>query len=214
MLEPPRDAPPWESAYADAFNDDYTRQSLRLEGRAPHDVLDQQLFAARLGHAHVVALVEVRQVWGRGRYQGSQNQYVTVRIDEVLMGEIPKLTDDEVLIQVDSHDELPGTLQGQSMLMFVRWAPGESPPFHHHLMPADDDIVAFIHAMVEHAQAEGVLDAKGGIRRTPRTKRKRRGKGRDVSTDANPPPTSGVDPDASACAIGRSAAPPSDKTTA
>src|SRR5690606_2369910 len=27
MLEPPRDAPPWESAYADAFNDDYTRQS-------------------------------------------------------------------------------------------------------------------------------------------------------------------------------------------
>jgi len=175
-LYPPDDAPPWETRYAVAFDDDYTPESLRLQGRAPHDVLDQRLFAHRLGDAAIVALVRIEQVWGRGRYQGRKDQYVDIHIDEVLLGELPKGTRDEQLLKITGEDELPGELQGQSMVLFVRWAPGEHPPFHHHLMPATTDIVAYIRALVRHATEEGMLGVGG---------RKRKRKRRAAETDAD-----------------------------
>jgi hypothetical protein len=161
VLHPPSGAPEFEGKYAVAFDDDYTREPVNLSGRAPNDVLDQQLFAARLGHAHIVARVTVEQVWGRGRYQGRQEQFLDVVIDEVLMGELPKKTKEEQLLRIRGQDPLPGSLQGQSMLLFVRWAPGSVPAFHHHLMPADEELVAFVEAMVQHARDEGVLDGRG-----------------------------------------------------
>ncbi|HLT35485.1 MAG TPA: hypothetical protein VK034_04345, partial [Enhygromyxa sp.] len=89
-LSPPRDAPAWESRFAVAFDDSYTPTSVNLQGRAPNDVLDQQLFQARLGHAAIVLLVRVEQVWGKGRYQGRQSQYLELEIGEVLLGTLPK----------------------------------------------------------------------------------------------------------------------------
>jgi len=179
-LYPPDGSPAWETRFAPFFDDDYTAEPLELEGRAPHDVLDQQRFAARLGYSAIVALVRVDQVWGRGRYQGRKHQYVDIELEEVLLGELPKGTHKEQLLPITGEDELGGELQGEQLVMFVRWAPGERPPFHHHLMPATKDIVAYIRALVRHATKEGEL---GGSGRT----RKRRARSRsEDSADAGP----------------------------
>jgi hypothetical protein len=160
-LTPPNDAVQWDARYAETFDDDYTRQALNLRGRAPHDVRDQRLLAARLGHADVIAEVKVLQVWGRGRYQGRQEQFLELEIEKILMGELVKGTADRQFLAVKAEDELPGALQGQSLLLFLRWAPGQAPPFRHHLMPVEPEAMGYIAAVIEHAKAEGVLDAEG-----------------------------------------------------
>jgi len=160
-LTPPTDAQAWDSRDAPYFDDDYTRQPINLQGRAPHDVRDQRLLAARMGYADVMARVTVLQVWGRGRYQGRQDQYLEVQIDELLVGELVKGTSEQQLLLVRAEDELPGSLVGQSLVLFLRWAPGQVPPYRHHLMPADPESMGYIAAVVEHAKAEGVLDAEG-----------------------------------------------------
>jgi hypothetical protein len=166
-LKAPKDARPWESKLSAAFDDGYTKQVVKLSGRAPNDVKDQQLFGARLGLADVVARVQVQQVWGRGRYQGKQDQYVEVEIEEVMIGELMRGTDLVQPLKVLSEDELPGALQGQSMILFVRWAPEQVPSYHHHLMPAPDDLLAYIEAMIDSAKKAGVLDDKGRPRKNP-----------------------------------------------
>ncbi|MCA9700800.1 MAG: hypothetical protein KC431_24950, partial [Myxococcales bacterium] len=115
-LVPPKGAPAWESRYAVAFDDSYTPTSINLEGRAPNDVLDQQLFQARLGHAAVVVLVRIEQVWGKGRYQGRQDQFVELQVGEVLMGSLPKEAPERLMIEVQSIDELPGELRDEIMI--------------------------------------------------------------------------------------------------
>jgi hypothetical protein len=173
-LAPPPGTPPWESRFRIAFDDGFTRQPITLTGRAPHDVLDQRLFAARLGHGHIVALVQVRQVWGRGRYRGQQDQYVEIEIERVLLGELPRRASDEQVLRVLGVHELPSDMRGKPMLLMLRWAPGESPPYHHHLMPAGKELVEAIEAMVAHAQAEGAIDRRGRARSgTPRKRRRR-----------------------------------------
>jgi hypothetical protein len=160
-LTPPSDAEPWDARYAQSFDDDYTRQPINLRGRAPHDVRDQRLLAARMGYSDVLARVTVLQVWGRGRYQGRQEQFLELEIEELLVGSLVKDTSERQLVMVRAEDELPGQLQGQSLVLFLRWAPGQVPPYHHHLMPEDPEAMAYIAAVVEHAKAEGVLDATG-----------------------------------------------------
>lgn len=177
-LRPPKDAEPWESRYAVAFDDSYTPTSINLQGRAPNDVLDQQLFQARLGYAAVVALVQVEQVWGRGRYQGRQSQFVEVEVGETLFGTLPKDAPERLMIEVDRSDELPGALKGEIMLLFLHWDSESEPPYHHHLMPADEEVVALIKAMVKHAQDEGVLNAKGDEAKARKGKKGRKGKGK------------------------------------
>jgi hypothetical protein len=174
-LRPPPGAPEWEGRFAPAFDDGYTREPINLDGRAPHDVLDQRLFASRLGHAALVALVRVDQVWGRGRYEGRQDQFLDVEIDRLLIGELPRGVANEQLIRIAGDEQLPGSLQGAQMLLFVRWAPGEQPPYHHHVMPADPDLVQYVEALVAHAKDEGVLDDQGRVRKVQTRKRKRRG---------------------------------------
>jgi hypothetical protein len=171
-LEPPGNAVEWESRYGVAFDDDYTRHKLNLKGRAPNDVLDQRLFQSRLGHANYVALARVEQVWGKGRNQGKQDQFLDIELGEVLMGDVNKEADSRQLLRLRTEDELPGSLRGQIMIFFLRWAPGERPAFHHHLMPADPDTVSLIRAMVAHAREAGVL-TRGG-RENVRGKAKRR----------------------------------------
>jgi len=156
-LAPPSGAPAWDPRLAVAFDDDVTKQKVRLSGRAPNDVLDQRLFAARLGHAAIVAVVRVEQVWGRGRYEGKQQQYVEVELQDILLGQLPAGTDRRQRLWVESDDDLPGTLKHEQMLLFVRWAASADPPLHHHLMPADRENIAVIRAMVDHARASGVL---------------------------------------------------------
>jgi hypothetical protein len=186
-LRPPKDAPDWESRYAVAFDNAYTPTSINLQGRAPNDVLDQQLFQARLGHAAIVVLVRVEQVWGRGRYQGRQQQFVEVEVGEYLLGSLPKDAPERLLVQVGGVDELPGTLKGETMLLFLRWDGEADPPFHHHLMPADEENIALIKAMVKHAQDEGVLNAKGDETNGKKRKRGKKGKkGKKGKTDDGP----------------------------
>jgi hypothetical protein len=182
-LYPPDGSPEWETRFAPFFDDDYTAEPLELEGRAPHDVLDQQRFAARLGYAAIVALVRVDQVWGRGRYQGRKHQYVDVELEEVLLGELPKGTHTEQLLQITGEDELEGDLQGAQMVLFVRWAPGERPPFHHHLMPATEEIVAYIRALVRHATKEGELGGSGRKRKRRARARSQAGESADGAPD-------------------------------
>jgi hypothetical protein len=184
-LSAPDDAPAWEERYAVAFDDDYTGADLELRGRAPHDVLDQKLFAARLGHASIVALARVEQVWGRGRYQGRRSQYIDVELGDVLFGELPKGTRPSQLLPLRSDQEIPGDLAGKELVLFLRWAPGADPEFHHHLMPAEEDIVAYIRALVSHAREEGALDTGRQGKRKGKAGKRRRGKG-DAGSEAAP----------------------------
>jgi hypothetical protein len=155
-LAPPPGTDPWD---------------VRLVGRAPSDVADQRRFAQRLGYADLVALVTVDQVWSRGLYGGAPKQRLDVTLGRVLHGELPKGTTTGQVLELRGEDELPAALAGRVMLLFLHWAPGERPAFHHHVMPADDDMIALIEAMVRHARAEGQLEAK-----KPRRTR-RRGEG-------------------------------------
>lgn len=173
-LVPPGNAEAWESRYGIAFDDDYTRHKLNLTGRAPNDVLDQRLFQSRMGHANFVALVRVEQVWGKGRHDSRQDQFLDVELGETLMGEVGKGVQERQLIRLHSEDELPGTLRNDVMIQFLRWAPGDNPPYHHHLMPADPDTLELIRAMVRHAQDEGVISKGGTENARGRSKRKRR----------------------------------------
>jgi hypothetical protein len=173
-LFPPSGAPEWESRFAVAYGDTYTREPISLEGRAPNDVLDQRLFAARLGHADLVALVRVEQVWGRGRFQGRPEQFLDVTIGDMLIGELPGSASEEQLIMVRSDDDLPGSLQGEVMILFLRWAPGDDPPYHHHLMPADDEMVGRIRGMVKHAKKEGVMTLRGKERKGAKRRQARK----------------------------------------
>lgn len=221
-LNPPKNAPAWESRFAVAFDNSYTPTEVNLQGRAPNDVLDQQLFQARLGHAAVVVLVRVGQVWGKGRYQGRQTQYLELELGEVLLGSLPKDAPERVMLQVQSTDELPGALNDDIMLLFLRWDRETEPPYHHHLMPADQELIALIKAMVKHAQVEGVLDNKGDEKKPGKRRRGRKGQASfsdspmpvDSSQEASPaiggepvpaagigpeapPPPSGPEPDSS-----------------
>lgn len=173
-LTPPDGATAWEGKWRPAFDDDYTAEPVKLDGRAPNDVRDQRLLALRMGHADLVAQVRVEQVWGRGRYQGKQDQYLEVTIEQYLIGQPIKGTSEQQIIRVVSEDELPGDLQDRTLVMFLRWAPGEQPPYHHHLMPMDEPTISFMVARIEHAKAEGVLDAEGvPTEETGKGKRKR-----------------------------------------
>ncbi len=205
-LTPPKSAPDWEGRYAVAYDDSYTPTSINLQGRAPNDVLDQQLFQSRLGNAALVLLVDIEQVWGKGRFQGRQSQFVEITVEETLMGSLPKDAPEQVMLEVSSIDELPGSLKGESMLLFLRWDPKAEPPYHHHLMPADDEVVALINAMVNHAKDEGVLDKQGeetgkargkrkkGEKREGKRGKKKRETGADTSAHELDQPGSGAAP--------------------
>ena len=159
-LQAPSSAPAFESRFAVAFDDGYTPAPPNIEGRAPNDVMDQRLLHARLGHADLVMVVKVSQIWQKGFKGGDKRQYLDIRLGEVLFGDLDGEVHEQQLLAV-SGDSLPAELEGASLLMFVRWAPGEDPSFHHHLGPADPAVVEMIRAMVKHARKEGVLTPRG-----------------------------------------------------
>ena len=206
-LAPPKgEARPWESGLAVAYDDAYTPTAINLQGRAPNDVYDQQLFQARLGYADIVLLVRVQQVWGRGRYEGRQDQFLEVEIGETLLGNLPKDAPENLMLEVDNGDELPGELKGEIMLLFLRWREDREPPFHHHLMPADEDLVALIKSMVKHAQKEGVINAKGDeileIKRSGRKGRKKKKKKGEEESSTSVPSAGPSGPSSSGSAAG------------
>ena len=181
-LSSPADAEAFESKYRKAFDDDFTGQAVQLEGRAPNDVLDQQLFAERLGFSNVLATVKVKEVFGKGRYQGRQDQYVAIEIQDILMGSLPDETEAEQLLVIKGEDTMPTNLSDTTLLMFVRWAPEETPSYHHHLMPADDALLEIIGAMIADAKDQGYLEADGAIP-SERKARKRRKKRKEAPPD-------------------------------
>lgn len=183
-LTPPDDAVAWQSKWRPAFDDDYTSEAIKLDGRAPHDVRDQRLLALRMGHADLMAQVQVQQVWGKGRYQGRQEQFIEVEIEQYLIGQPLKGTAERQMLKVLAEDELPGSLQGQTLVLFVRWAPGEQPPYHHHLMPMDEATISFMMARIEHAKAEGVLSSEGVPTDKPGRGAKRKRKDRKAKGSA------------------------------
>ena len=158
-LAPPAGAVAWDPLHDIIFDDHYTQTPLGLSGRAPGDVIDQRRLAQRLGFADIVALVTVDQVWSRGLHDSVPRQRVDVTIDRVLLGALPRGTRKDQVLGLRGGEDLPAGLTGRVMLMFVRWAPGDGPGYHHHLMPADDNVLAWVTAMVRHARSLGKLDA-------------------------------------------------------
>lgn len=186
-LTPPSGTEEFTSNFAVAFDDQYTATPLRMEGRAPNDVKDQRLFHARLGHADMVMLVQVERVWGEALYEGRElgdwDQYLEVKLGNVLMGELGKNVAPSQLIGVRG-EPLPATLEGQTLLLFLKWAPGEQPAFHHHLMPPEKDAIALIKAMVEHATAEGVIGGRTEKNKARRARRQRKADAPETQEDA------------------------------
>ncbi|TPV94751.1 MAG: hypothetical protein B7733_13550 [Myxococcales bacterium FL481] len=165
-LAPPPEAQEWLPALAELFDDGITVAPLRFDGRAPNDVLDQRLFHRRLGHSDLVALVRVEQVWGRGRHQGSPTQYIDVTFQEIMVGALPKDTARRHMLEIVSAVDVPSSLPGQPLLLFLRWAPSHKRPYHYHVVSAHDDAVASVEAAVDHARSQ---------RATRRGRRHRRG---------------------------------------
>ncbi|MCA9636902.1 MAG: hypothetical protein KC420_12825 [Myxococcales bacterium] len=172
-LAPPAGTPAMDPTHAAYFDDGLTATPVVLVGRAPADVVDQGLFAHRLGHADLVVVVTIEDMWERSRGKGAQRG-VEVELGEVLLGEVPKRTSARQELRVVTQDPLPGELRGQRFILFVRWSPGERPPERHHLMVADDATIEVIEAMVAHATEAGAL--KKGVKK--RTKRGARAGGK------------------------------------
>lgn len=171
-LAPPPDAGAWDAVHDITFDDHYTETPLQLSGRAPGDVVDQRRLAQRLGYADLVLLVIVEQVWSRGLYGSEPRQRLDVKLGKLLLGLLPKGTRDQQVLELRGGEPLPATLTGRVMLLFVRWAPGEGPGYHHHLMPADENVVEWIEAMTRHARKLGKLDPL----EKPRKRRRSAGK--------------------------------------
>ena len=198
-LGAPSGASSWDTRLEQLFDDRFTPSAVELTGRAPGDVLDQRRFSQRLGYANVILLVSVEQVWSRTLFGGQPQQRVEVSLGRVLRGSLPrKTTPSQVLVLRGAEElrgdggaradrrahrrdarrgaeELPADAVGRVMLMFVAWAPGEIPGYHHHLMPADEKIIELIEAMVRHARKAGKLDESQG-------KKKRRRRDADAGT--------------------------------
>lgn len=174
-LAPPSGAAAWDPRLGVVFDDHFTSVPVQLVGRAPIDVMDQRRFGQRLGYADLVVLMKVDQVWSRGLYGGVPGQRLDVTLGKVLLGELPKNTRLAQVLHLHSAagDPLPSTLTGQVMLLFVRWAPGDVPAYHHHVMPADSEAIAVIEAMVRHARAEGKLPGEGARARASRRERRK-----------------------------------------
>lgn len=158
-LAPPPDAAAWDGVHDITFDDHYTETPLQLSGRAPGDVVDQRRLAQRLGYADLVMLVTVEQVWSRGLHDSEPRQRLDVKLGKILLGVMPRGTRSEQTLELRGGEALPAGLTGRVMLLFVRWAPGEGPGYHHHLMPADDNVVEWIEAMTRHARKLGKLQA-------------------------------------------------------
>lgn len=170
-LRPPSGTPAWDSRLEALFDDRCTPTPIELTGRAPGDVLDQRRFSQRLGYADIVVLVTVEQVWSRTLLGGRPQQRVEISLGEVLRGKLPRGVAKEQLLHLRDVEELPTDAVGRVMLLFVEWAPGESPAFHHHLMQASEPVITLIQAMVRDARAAGKLEDG--------TKKKRRRRGED-----------------------------------
>lgn len=180
-LAPPTGTPGMEASHANYFDDGITVTPVVLVGRAPSDVVDQRLFGQRLGYADLIVIVTVEDLWERRRGRKKAQRFLEVRFEEALLSELPKRTAETQRLEVHSVDPLPSELRGQRFILFVRWAPAERPPFHHHLMIADEATVEVIRAMVSHATESGYLDkrAKKRARRGQREKRGAKGKKRE-----------------------------------
>lgn len=171
-LQPPPGASTWDSRLEGLFDDRFTPVPINLTGRAPADVADQRRFGQRLGYADLVALVTIDQVWSRALYGGAPQQRVEVTLGRVLRGSLPRRTATEQVLTLRGAEELPAAWQGRVMLLFILWAPGDLPAYHHHLLPANEDVIATIEAMVRHARAAGQLaDEKAGRKRRQRAAR-------------------------------------------
>lgn len=185
-LAPPQGAAPFRSREAPAFNDAITVVPVRMVGRAPGDVQDQRLFAERLGYSSLVVMVEVIEAWERRRPGKADERFVEVRLGEPLLHEIPKRTRPEQTLVIRSEDPLPPGLQGRQFILFLRWAPGERPGYHHHLMVANDEVVDLVRAMVRHAEATGNLEPPRGARRERRRGKRAGGGAASAATILEP----------------------------
>jgi len=155
-----------------------TATPVRLTGRAPNDVLDQRLFGVRLGCADLVMLAQVDHIWDRGLHAGRPEQHVDLTLGDVLLGHLDKRVSADQTLHVEVSDPLAGDLQTQQLMVFLRWAPGEQPEFHHHLMLVEPDLLAGVLAQIRHAEQAGKLP------KTPKRQRKRKRRKKDSSTGA------------------------------
>ena len=62
----------------------------------------------------------------------------------MLLGELPKKTRPHQEHPVETRTGLPPTMQDGTYVLFLRWAPGDTPDFHHHMLVATDEVVETI----------------------------------------------------------------------
>ncbi|MCA9658181.1 MAG: hypothetical protein KC486_07545 [Myxococcales bacterium] len=165
-LAPPAGTPAMDVSHVAYFDRGITTAPVVLVGRSPSDVVDQRLFGQRLGYADLVVVATVEESWERRR-GADVRHFVQVRLGEPLLYELPKKTAETLRLEVVSEDPL-GDLRGETFVLFVRWSPGERPPFRHHLMIADQETIELIQGMVGHAIEAGQLDRRAGKRKKGR----------------------------------------------
>ena len=119
-LMPPAGSPAWDSRFDLVFDDHYTAIPVQLTGRAPGDVIDQKRFAQRLGHADLVVLVTVDQIWSRGLYASTPQQRASVTLGQVLHGELARGVRREPVLELRGVDALPAVLGGKARLLLLR----------------------------------------------------------------------------------------------
>ena len=170
-LQPPRGAEAWSAEYSRFFDDGLTELPVALTGRAPNDVRDQRRFGMRLGYSDLVVLATVQQSWSQGLSDRRQKHFVEVDLQRVLLERERVQLPEEQTLRIERNRPLPPSIRGAQMILFIRWAPGEQPPFHHHLVLASDEMVETIDAMVEHAKREGQLGSAAERRRARRAKK-------------------------------------------
>jgi hypothetical protein len=175
QLAPPAGTPAMDPAHVAYFDRGITTTPVVLVGRSPSDVVDQRLFGQRLGYADLVVTATVEESWERRR--GAEIQrFVQVRLGEPLLYELPKKTAETLRLEVVSEDPL-GDLRGETFILFIRWSPGERPPFRHHLMITDLQTIELVRGMVGHAIEAGQLDRRAGKKRARAGKRSASGEG-------------------------------------
>lgn len=172
-LVAPAGAADWQAHLQPAFDDGVTATPVRLTGRAPNDVKDQRLFGVRLGCADIVMLGTVEHVWDRQLHQGRPVQQIDVTLGEVLLGHLDKRVSKDQSLRVEVTDPLEGELQTRQVMLFLRWAPGQQPEYHHHLILVEPELLAGVQAQIRHAEQAGKLPKKPKKRRRRSKRRKK-----------------------------------------
>lgn len=169
-LHAPKDAEPWNARFGALYDDGLTVTAVELVGRAPNNVLDQKRFNQRAGHADVIARVRVERVWSRARHDDAPTEHLDVEILEYIMGVVPRSVVRSQTIALSDVPDVPKRLEGEQLILMLRWAPAAQPQYHHHLHAATEENLAFLRVLVADAEARGEISLANANQRRRRSR--------------------------------------------